>query len=91
MESIKVLRTTVDINSSHYWEPFTNNNATLHLSTHVTPNDVIFMVNKLAHMSQSKGNLVFDLDIGKIQSNIKASSDQFDIGIDDVKKLIMFI
>ena len=37
----------------------------------VAPGDVMFTVSKLSRMSRHEGDLVFDNDVGKIQSNLK--------------------
>jgi hypothetical protein len=54
----------------------------------VAPNDVMFTVGKLSRMSRREGDLSFDSDIGKIQS--EGESAIFDMGIEDAKKLVEF-
>eukprot|EP00956_Cyclotella_meneghiniana_P017498 scaffold28552_cov67-Cyclotella_meneghiniana.AAC.4 len=48
----------------------------------VSPADVMFTVNKLSKMSRDEGgDLVFDSDIGKIQTNYETGSAMFDMGV----------
>jgi ATP-dependent RNA helicase DDX21 len=48
----------------------------------VSPGDVMFTVSKLARMSaQEEGDLKFDGDIGKIQTNYETGSAMFDMGV----------
>lgn len=54
----------------------------------LAPNDVMFTVSKLARMSQREGELTFDSDIGKIQTN--GGSALFDMSIEDARKLVEF-
>jgi ATP-dependent RNA helicase DDX21 len=57
----------------------------------VSPGDVMFTVGKLAKMSREEGgDLVFDSEIGKIQTNYETGSAMFDMGVEDAKKLLEF-
>mmetsp|Transcript_14706 Transcript_14706/g.28082 ORF Transcript_14706/g.28082 Transcript_14706/m.28082 type:complete len:914 (+) Transcript_14706:164-2905(+) len=57
----------------------------------ISPGDVMFTVSKLARMSQKDaGELKFDGDVGKIQSNQETGNAVFDMGVEDAKKLIAF-
>lgn len=56
----------------------------------VGPNDVMFTVNKLAHMSRRDDALSFDSDVGKIQANREAGTAIFDMSVEDAKKLVDF-
>lgn len=48
----------------------------------VSPGDVMFTVGKLAKMSRDEGgDLQFDSDIGKIQTNYETGSAMFDMGV----------
>jgi ATP-dependent RNA helicase DDX21 len=48
----------------------------------VSPGDVMFTVGKLARMSREEGgDLQFDSDIGKIQTNFETGSAVFDMGV----------
>ena len=48
----------------------------------VSPGDVMFTVNKLSKMSREEGgDLVFDSEIGKIQTNYETGSAMFDMGV----------
>jgi ATP-dependent RNA helicase DDX21 len=56
----------------------------------VEPNDVLYTVSKLSRMSNRDGDISFDSDIGKIQSNSETGSAVFDMGVEDAKRLVEF-
>ena len=56
----------------------------------VSPGDVMFTVSKLSRMSRTEGDLVFDNDVGKIQSNPTTGTAVFDMGVEDAKRLVEF-
>ncbi|KAG7358787.1 ATP-dependent RNA helicase RhlE 2 [Nitzschia inconspicua] len=57
----------------------------------VSPGDVMFTVNKLSQMSRREGdNLSFDGDVGKIQANPETGIANFDMSVEDAKKLVEF-
>ena len=57
----------------------------------ISPGDVMFTVSKLARMSQKDaGDLTFDGDVGKIQTNRETGNAVFDMGVEDAKKLVGF-
>jgi ATP-dependent RNA helicase DDX21 len=58
----------------------------------VSPGDVMFTVNKLARMSRREGDGVFSFDgeVGKIQANPESGVANFDMSVDDAKKLVEF-
>ena len=47
----------------------------------VSPGDVMFTVGKLSRMSRSEGDVTFDSDVGKIQSNPETGVAFFDMGV----------
>lgn len=57
----------------------------------VAPNEVMFTVGKLSRLSQNVGgDLAFDNDVGKIQTNPETGSAFFDMSIGEAKKLVNF-
>ena len=57
----------------------------------VAPNEVMFTVGKLSRLSQNVGgDVAFDNDIGKIQTNPDTGSVFFDMSIEEAKKLVAF-
>eukprot|EP01082_Thalassiosira_pseudonana_P012950 g12155.t1.1.5e17418b g12155 g12155.t1 contig6:1331492-1334159(+) len=57
----------------------------------VSPGDVMFTVSKLSRMSQKDGGeLQFDGEIGKIQTNFESGNAVFDMGVEDAKRLVEF-
>ena len=57
----------------------------------VAPNEVMFTVGKLSRLSQNVGgDVAFESDIGKIQSNPDTGSVFFDMSIEEAKKLVAF-
>jgi ATP-dependent RNA helicase DDX21 len=57
----------------------------------VSPGDVMFTVNKLSSMSRRESDdLSFDSDVGKIQANPETGIANFDMGVEDAKKLVEF-
>eukprot|EP00591_Stephanopyxis_turris_P002206 CAMPEP_0195529490 /NCGR_PEP_ID=MMETSP0794_2-20130614/32047_1 /TAXON_ID=515487 /ORGANISM="Stephanopyxis turris, Strain CCMP 815" /LENGTH=902 /DNA_ID=CAMNT_0040660801 /DNA_START=209 /DNA_END=2918 /DNA_ORIENTATION=+ len=58
----------------------------------VSPGDVMFTVSKLARMSRrdGEGDLSFESDVGKIQSNFETGTAWFDMDADEAKKLMEF-
>lgn len=56
----------------------------------VSPGDVMFTVGKLSRMSRQEGDLTFDSDVGKIQSNPESGVAFFDMGVEDAKRLVEF-
>ncbi|KAL3911471.1 MAG: hypothetical protein SGILL_007270, partial [Bacillariaceae sp.] len=58
----------------------------------VSAGDVMFTVNKLARMSRrdDDGVFSFDGDVGKIQANPETGIANFDMGVEDAKKLVEF-
>jgi len=47
----------------------------------VSPGDVMFTVGKLARMSRNEGEVAFESDVGKIQSNPETGVALFDMGV----------
>jgi len=57
----------------------------------VSPGDVMFTVSKLARMSsKDEGDLQFEGDVGKIQTNRDTGNAIFDMGVEDAKNLVEF-
>jgi len=58
----------------------------------VSPGDVMFTVSKLARMSRNNedSDLIFESEIGKIQSSANNISAFFDMSVEDAKKLVEF-
>eukprot|EP00571_Detonula_confervacea_P011516 CAMPEP_0172306568 /NCGR_PEP_ID=MMETSP1058-20130122/7616_1 /TAXON_ID=83371 /ORGANISM="Detonula confervacea, Strain CCMP 353" /LENGTH=876 /DNA_ID=CAMNT_0013018497 /DNA_START=120 /DNA_END=2750 /DNA_ORIENTATION=+ len=57
----------------------------------ISPGDVMFTVSKLSKMSQKDGgDLQFEGDVGKIQTNRETGNAIFDMGTEDAKNLIDF-
>ncbi|KAL3920796.1 MAG: hypothetical protein SGILL_003078 [Bacillariaceae sp.] len=58
----------------------------------VSAGDVMFTVNKLSRMSRREGDglFSFDGDVGKIQANSETGIANFDMGVEDAKKLVEF-
>jgi ATP-dependent RNA helicase DDX21 len=57
----------------------------------VAPNEVMFTVGKLSRLSQNVGgDVAFENDIGKIQTNPDTGSVFFDMSIEEAKKLVEF-
>lgn len=54
----------------------------------VAPGDVMYTVGKLAR--QSAGDLKFDSDVGKIQTQAEDGTAIFDLGVEDAHRLIKF-
>jgi hypothetical protein len=54
----------------------------------VSPGDVMFAVGKLSRMSS--GDLKFDSDVGKIQTQAEDGTAIFDLGVEDAKRLVKF-
>jgi ATP-dependent RNA helicase DDX21 len=47
----------------------------------VTPRDVMFTVGKLSRMSQREGDISFESDVGKIETNMEAGTAMFDMSV----------
>ena len=64
--------------------------ATLEMSNErgrpVSPGDVMFTVGKLSRMSRQVGDVVFDSDVGKIQSNPESGVCFFDMGVSCIQE-----
>lgn len=56
----------------------------------VSPGDVMFTVSKLSRMSRQEGDLIFENEIGKIQANPDTGVANFDMSVEDAKKLVEF-
>lgn len=56
----------------------------------VSPGDVMFTVSKLSRMSRREGDLGFEGDVGKIQSNFETGTAVFDMSVEDAKRLVEF-
>ena len=57
----------------------------------IAPNEVMFTVGKLSRLSQSVGgDVAFDNDVGKIQTNPETGSAFFDMSIEEARKLVEF-
>eukprot|EP00539_Tryblionella_compressa_P000825 CAMPEP_0178750860 /NCGR_PEP_ID=MMETSP0744-20121128/10224_1 /TAXON_ID=913974 /ORGANISM="Nitzschia punctata, Strain CCMP561" /LENGTH=854 /DNA_ID=CAMNT_0020404479 /DNA_START=196 /DNA_END=2761 /DNA_ORIENTATION=- len=56
----------------------------------VSPGDVMFAVSKLSRMSQRDGEGSFENDVGKIQANPDTGVANFDMSVEDAKKLVAF-
>ncbi|CAB9524755.1 dependent RNA helicase [Seminavis robusta] len=54
----------------------------------VTPGDVMFTVGKLSRLSS--GDMKFDSDVGKIQTQAEDGTAIFDLGVEDAKRLVEF-
>ena len=57
----------------------------------VAPNEVMFTVGKLSRLSQNVGgDVAFDNDVGKIQTNPETGTAFFDMSLEEAKKLVEF-
>jgi ATP-dependent RNA helicase DDX21 len=56
----------------------------------VAANDVMFTIGKLSRMSNQEGDLAFDSQVGRIQTNSESGSVVFDMNVEDAKNLVKF-
>jgi ATP-dependent RNA helicase DDX21 len=56
----------------------------------VSAGDVMFAVSKLSRMSKREGGFDFENEIGKIQANPETGVANFDMSVEDAKKLVEF-
>lgn len=56
----------------------------------VSPGDVMYTVSKLAQLSRKEGGDGFDSDVGKILANPETGVANFDMSLEDAKKLVEF-
>ena len=56
----------------------------------VSPGDVMYTVSKLARMSRKEGGDGFESEVGKILANAETGIANFDMDVEDAKKLVEF-